>query len=107
MLKRALRIGKKSTRAFAFSKVTPYFTLRCSKNMLRHPRFSFVVSKKVDKRSVVRNRERRRMSSCIEQIIGQIKPYDMRFSAKPKITMASADNLCALMKNSLKELGAV
>lgn len=62
---------------------TPYFILRFSRNNLLLSRFRFTVSKKIDKRAVVRNKMRRHMSHCIEQMFGRIcGGFDMAFSLR-------------------------
>lgn len=38
---------------------TPYFTMKATRNGLSYHRFAFVVSKKIDKRAVGRNRMKR------------------------------------------------
>lgn len=82
MLKREYRIPRiklVNPRTIA----TPYFILRISRNNLFLSRFRFTVSKKVDKRAVVRNKLRRRMSHCIEQQLKNIRGgYDMAFSLR-------------------------
>jgi ribonuclease P protein component len=56
------------------------FLLKISQNKLSFNRFGFIISKKIDKRAVVRNRTKRLIRSCIEEISGKIKQgYDMLF----------------------------
>jgi ribonuclease P protein component len=56
-------------------KTTPskYFTLKSSPNNSAHSRFGFVVTKRIDKRSVVRNETKRKVRSCIEEIFDKIE----------------------------------
>ncbi len=59
---------------------TPYFVLKIAKNNLENNRYAFVVRKSLDKRAVGRNRIKRVLRSCIEEMLENIKPgYDMLF----------------------------
>lgn len=60
------------------------FLTKIAKNNLLHNRFGFVVSKKVDKRAVVRNRIKRILRSITEDKTG-FGSYDILFVAKPGI----------------------
>jgi len=51
---------------------SPLFNVRVSNNGGVTTRFGFVVSKKLDKRAVVRNRLKRRLSSAAEKILKNI-----------------------------------
>lgn len=62
---------------------TPFFTLRVAPNTFLYSRFGFVASKKIDKRAVVRNEVKRKVRSCIEAMLEEIKPgMDMFFFLK-------------------------
>ena len=51
-----------------------------AKNNLPYSRFGFVISKKIDNRSTVRNRTKRVFRSCIEELLQKIVDgYDMLF----------------------------
>lgn len=59
------------------------FVLKTAANSLSYPRFAFVVSKKVDRRAVVRNRIKRKISGSIEPRIENISlGIDMVFILK-------------------------
>ena len=59
---------------------TSGFGIKYAPNGLPVSRFAFVVRKTVDKRAVVRNRIRRVLRSCVEELREQIVPgYDMLF----------------------------
>jgi ribonuclease P protein component len=74
MLKKQNRLGrlarKKEDKLFTF----PLFNLRISDNGEKITKFAFIVSKKIDKRAVVRNRTKRVLRSAAEEII---KKYQM------------------------------
>jgi ribonuclease P protein component len=69
MLKKQNRLGKitrrKGDKHFTF----PLFNLRVSDNRERTTKFAFIVSKKIDKRAVVRNRTKRVLRSAAEEVI--------------------------------------
>lgn len=63
-----------------------FFLLKFKKNNLRESRFAFVVSLKVSKKAVVRNKIRRRMSEVIRLNLDKIKTgYDFVFVSSPGI----------------------
>ena len=74
MLKKQNRLGiltrKKEDKLFTF----PLFNLRISDNGEKITKFAFIVSKKIDKRAVVRNRTKRVLRSAAQEII---KKYQM------------------------------
>lgn len=83
MLKRIYRLGKivKFTKGKIYN--GQFFTLRIAKNGLFHNRYAFIVSKKIDKRAVVRNKIKRKLRSCIEKMFNKIKTgYDFAFYVK-------------------------
>jgi ribonuclease P protein component len=72
MLKKQNRLGKitrkKSDKLFTF----PLFNLRVSDNGEKTTRFAFIVSKKIDKRAVARNRTKRILRSAVEEIVEKV-----------------------------------
>ncbi len=80
MLKRKYRLPVRAKVSRPSSHRSPTFLLKIYKNNLPFSRFGFVISKKVDKRAVVRNRTKRVMRSCIEEMLLKIENgYDMLF----------------------------
>ena len=69
MLKKQNRLSritrKREDKLFTF----PLFNLRVSDNGEKITKFAFVVSKKIDKRAVVRNRTKRVLRSAAEEIV--------------------------------------
>jgi ribonuclease P protein component len=83
---------------------TPFYGVKYAPNNLELSRFGFVVRKTVDKRSVVRNRIRRVLRSCIEEQLESIKPgYDMLFFLEKGIMDKKQADLCQIVAQSLKE----
>lgn len=79
MLKRKFRLPKKKLGAKKSLNVGD-FVLKTSENNLGLSRFGFVVSKKIDKRAVVRNKSKRFFRSYIEENLDKIKPgHDFLF----------------------------
>jgi ribonuclease P protein component len=80
---------KKVNRLPVFSLKNPktisskYFALKTCPNKMPVSRFGFVVSKKIDKRATARNRLKRKMRSCVEEIFDRIEVgWDFIFYAK-------------------------
>ncbi len=72
MLKKEYRLKSvllKSPRVFS----SQFFSLKVASNKGEISRFAFVVSKRIDKRAVVRNQLKRKIRSCIEQIFDSIE----------------------------------
>lgn len=96
MLKRVYRLGKAARTAKGKVYNGQFFNLCIAKNNLLHNRYAFVVSKKVDKRAVVRNKTRRKLSLCIEKMLNKIKTdYDIVFFAKKEAVSQAVRDLCA------------
>ena len=82
------------------------FSLKIAKNNLNIPRFAFVISKKLDKRAVVRNGVKRKLSVCIEEIFDKIKSgNDFVFYPKPLIVATSHQELLNEIENLFKKEG--
>jgi ribonuclease P protein component len=73
MLKKQNRLGKitktKGNKLFT----SPLFNVRISDNKEDKIRFAFIVSKKIDKRAVIRNQTKRVLRSAVEEVIGKLK----------------------------------
>jgi ribonuclease P protein component len=90
MLPKQNRLKKKKDFELAFKKGKSFkdgfLALRAAQNNLEISRFAFVVSKRVSKKAVVRNKIRRRLSSVAEKEIKNIKNgLDVVFIALPGI----------------------
>ena len=106
MLKRVYRLGKriKLTKGKIYN--GQFFTLRIAKNGLLYNRYAFIVSKKVDKRAVVRNRTKRKLRSCIEKVFNKIKTgYDLIFFIKKTAVSQVSETLCLEVSAALKKEG--
>lgn len=104
MLKKKYRLGSKAKVKFKSFLSTPFFLLKISENNLANNRYRFIVSKKVDKRAVIRNKIKRMLSLCIEDIFEETKTgYDMLFLAKKELSGIQQDKLCIYIKTILSE----
>jgi len=75
---------------------TPFFTLKLRENNSQYSRFGFVVSKKIAKSAVIRNRLRRVVRSAVEESLGNIRQgYDLLFIITK--TFEDEDNTAAKM----------
>lgn len=63
-----------------------FIFLKNLKNKLEYSRFAFVVSSKISKKAVIRNKIKRRMRDIAQRCFQEIKPgYDIIITAKPGI----------------------
>ncbi len=82
MLKKINRLPSSVRLESAKTVSTSYFILKIAKSNLSYPRFAFVISKKVDKRAVIRNKIKREMTKTIQNMIEQIGGIDILFILK-------------------------
>lgn len=99
MLKKHSRLKNTLLNSSFFS--TPYFNLKFQINRGNVSRFGFIVSKRIDKRAVVRNRIKRVLRSCIERNTGSIKKgYDFSFIIKNEAVGMNREELCRVVLDS-------
>lgn len=83
MLPRRLRLPARHQQQTARKIATEFFVASIAKNNLETNRYGFVVSKKVSKKAVVRNRLKRVLRSCVEELHEKLTVgYDMLFIVK-------------------------
>lgn len=103
MLKKKYRLLKETRFNKKDGYVLPFFILKIAKNEKSFSRFGFIVSKKIDKRAVVRNRIKRQTRVCIESNFDKIKTgYDILFMLKKQILEKTTAEINKLI---LEELG--
>lgn len=84
---------------------TPLFTLRFVKNNLSHPRFAFVVSKRIDKRAVIRNRLKRVLREiAYEELLGKEQGVDILFIVKKNFTDVPRSELQTTVQHALEQI---
>lgn len=104
MLKKTYRLpASQKLKSSIFFK-TPFFNLLISRNNLQISRFGFTTKKSVDKRAVARNRAKRVLRSCIEELLGQIKNgHDMLFLLEKGIIDKKRSEIYEELKKLLTE----
>ncbi len=86
---------------------TSLFTLKVAANKKNVSCFAFVVSKRIDKRAVVRNSLKRKIRSAVEQIFDNIETgYNFVFYPKQEVLGATREQILGevneiLLKNKL------
>ena len=70
-----------------------FLFVRYLKNNLEFPRFAFVVSSRVSKKAVVRNRIRRALSEAARSELKNVQPRDIIMIADKKIADISRENM--------------
>ena len=104
MLKRKFRIPKGIRFNNSSLLSSPLFILKIKKNGLLFNRFAIIVSKKIDKRAVVRNRIRRIISSCLEELYNELKQgKDMIFIVKKEAVDKSREIFFKEIKLTLEK----
>jgi len=91
------RLKKKKDFEAVFKKgkaiIGNFLFAKYSGNNLGFPRIAFVVSLKVSKKAVIRNRTRRVISEIVLRNLKKIQPVDMIIIANRKILEASKDDI--------------
>ena len=83
MLKKDYRLPLSKEKDFKNSFSTNLITIKTSINTLSHNRFATIISKKIDRRSVIRNKLRRMIDICIREESSNLRSgYDILFIVK-------------------------
>ena len=89
----------------AYVVYTPLFKLSAKQNSLENNRYAFVVSKRIDKRAVGRNRSKRRLRAIVEQVHETLKPgYDMLFVIRKSLVDEKHEVLEKTVRESLGKI---
>lgn len=112
MLPKANRIKKKKDFEIIFKDSKGFknsiLIFRVRKNNLGLNRFGFVVSQKVSKRAVIRNKVRRRLSDIAKAEMGIIKAgIDIVMIALPGIEKKEFGEIKEIIKESLSKMGLI
>ncbi len=82
----------------------PFCTMLVAKNALSYNRYGSIISKKVDKRAVARNRIRRMCYDCIAGFLESINQgYDIMFIFKSSVRDIPKENFCKSIEGVLKK----
>lgn len=94
MLAKQYRLPAQTRLYSSTTSTSPLFTMKVSNNTLDVSRFGFVVSKRVDKRAAMRNRIKRVLRSCIEELHERITGgYDILFFLKAELLEKNRDSV--------------
>src|SRR5258706_7046228 len=84
---------------------SPFFIVKISKNTLVHNRYGFIISKKIDKRATVRNRVKRRIRACIEELHPKmVTGYDLLFIIKKEAIATDTKDYYTVIRNLIQDL---
>ena len=103
MLKRKYRLANLRNFNKARFLESQFFTLRFSQNQNKEPKFAFVISKKIDKKAVARNKIKRYLSGSIASIIDKISPGDYILIAKKEIVNKNQEEVKSEVEKIFKE----
>lgn len=80
-----------------------FFTLRFWENRESLSKFAFIISKKIDKKAVIRNKIKRSLARVLEEILTEIKPgYNFVFIVKKEILGKSQEEVAENVKEVFK-----
>jgi ribonuclease P protein component len=99
MLRRENRLSRIARKIDDKKYFSPLFNVRISDNKDGKVRFGFVVSKRIDKRAVVRNRTKRVLRNVAEEFINELKEKDIIVVAKKSLTFKEKIEVTREFKN--------
>jgi ribonuclease P protein component len=102
MLKRENRLLRIVRRAGDKKYFSPSFNLKISANNDNAVRFGFIVSKKIDKRAVVRNQTKRVLRSAVEKFITSLAGKDIVIIAKKNLLPKEKEEVVEELSKILK-----
>lgn len=83
----------------------PLFILRFTKNTLSYPRFAFVISKKIDKRAVVRNRLKRVLREiAYQKMLEKPAGIDLLFIVKKNFADVPSQEIEEVITQALQQI---
>ncbi len=101
MLKKANRLSKFNNLENLKSVSTPYFVLKYKREEEALARFGFVVSKKIDKRAVIRNKVKRKLQQAVRESLGNVLPYTFLIIAKRESIQEESKKISEALKEIL------
>jgi len=109
MLAKPYRLTKNKEFDQVFSKGKAYYTdclgIKCAKNGLEISRFGILVSTKVSKKAVIRNKIKRRIRQALLPQMELLKTgYDCAIICRPAIIEKSYKDILSLLEHSLNKL---
>lgn len=84
---------------------TPLFTVKYAKNALPYNRFGFVVSKRIAKKAVNRNRTKRLVRSCIEDMFADMSQgNDVLFVIHSDMESIQRETICPHVRQAMQNM---
>ena len=106
MLKKKFRLSRVSKLGRAKTINTPFFLIKYIESGEIVSKFAFIISKRVDKKAVLRNKVKRFLSNAVIQSLSNLnKSYTVIFIAKKEILAVTQQELDALVEKKFKEIG--
>ncbi|MDO8583107.1 MAG: ribonuclease P protein component [bacterium] len=88
----------------SYNFTTPQFVLKAKKNDLALNRFGVVVSKKIDKRAVERNRIKRMFRDVLSDLcVNMLSGHDILYIVRIGIVNKTKEEIQVLIKDSLQK----
>src|ERR1035437_1996162 len=103
MLKRENRLSKIVRGVGEKKYFSPLFHVRVSESNTDKARFGFVVSKKIDKRAIIRNQTKRVLRSAVEQFINNATRKDIIIVSKKNLLPKEEDEVIKELDNILNK----
>lgn len=108
MLKKINRFSREPGIKFLKTINADIYSIKIAKRSDSGKKFGFVVSKKIDKRAVIRNSIKRKLSSCIKNLIDSVNEgIIIIFIVKKAISNKSSEEICFYTEKVLKDNGVL
>ena len=105
MFKKGLRLPKDAKFTKENQIFSNFFLIKIAENKIESNRFGIVVSKKIDKRAVVRNKIKRQIRHCIKENEKDIPTgKDMLIIVRPNIKDRQIKEICESVKQVFKKI---
>lgn len=104
MLKKQNRLARISKTKEAATFSTPLFNLKILKGVIGEKKFGFIVSKKVSKSAVLRNKTKRILRTIIEEDLERIVTgKDFLIISKKQLEWKQKDEVKEILENTFKK----
>lgn len=104
MLKKRNRLSKPFAKKNALNFSSLLFSIKIYESKDELSKFSFVVSKKISKKAVIRNKTKRVLAKAAEQVIEKIKTAkDIVIIAKKELDFSQSEEATNLLEEALRK----
>ncbi|MEK7502258.1 MAG: ribonuclease P protein component [Patescibacteria group bacterium] len=105
MFKKGLRLPKNIRFTKENQISSNFFLIKIAENKTEYKRFAVVVSKRIDKRAVIRNKIKRQIRRCIEENKNDLPSgKDILMIVRPKIKDRQIEEICESVKKLFKKI---